>query len=67
MSNVLNLTQNQLDAHASMMRKQVKKKRPCIRANCTTVFVSKNNGHRVCDKCARGEKMGVMAESMYNA
>lgn len=59
------MSQAQIDHHASLIHKQVKKKRTCIRG-CGKVFISRDSGHRVCDVCARNDRMGVLAESVYN-
>ncbi len=57
------MTQQEIDNHASLIRKQVKKRRACVRG-CGTIFMSNGAGHRVCDKCGRKEKMGLLAESI---
>ena len=58
------LTQEQIDYHASLIGKQVKKKRRCVRG-CGKVFMSRDSGHRVCDECARSDNFGVLAEAAY--
>jgi hypothetical protein len=58
------MSEAQLEHHASLIRKSVKKRRACIRG-CGTTFISRNAGHRVCDKCARAISFGSLAENVY--
>jgi hypothetical protein len=58
------MSEAQIAHHASLIVKQVKKKRTCIRG-CGKSFISRSSGHRVCDVCARADRMGKMAEQVY--
>lgn len=60
---VKKMSQQAIDNHASLIIKQVKKPRPCIRG-CGTTFMSRDAGHRVCDICSRMDRMGILAESV---
>jgi hypothetical protein len=58
------MSEAQLEHHASLIRKSVKKRRTCIRG-CGKSFISRNAGHRVCDVCARADNFGKLAEQVY--
>ena len=58
MSTTIELNKRTMDAdaiayHASLIRKQVKKKRTCLANGCGKKFISKSSAMRFCDSCAR--------------
>jgi Zn finger protein HypA/HybF involved in hydrogenase expression len=55
-----NLTQQQVEYHASLIVKQVKKKRKCTK--CGKSFISPSAANRRCDICERDFHYGELAQ-----